>query len=234
MLQAVIFDFGGTLFRRDDAYEKAARAQWRALKEMGYDITWENYQELSRKTSEIFDERYYGSPERFEYGNYSEVFFEVWGKEGSEDDFRKADRRFREKLVESQRPMTGANEILKFCKSMDLVLGAITNGNKMMTEKRLQKLEDPDAFDEVVYTTDIGADKSRLEPFEVFLEETGLQGRKCLMVGDRPDEDTYAKKLGMETVLLTKDPLGSVGDEVEPDYRIGELVELKAIIEELS
>lgn len=93
-------------------------------------------------------------------------------------------------------------------------------------------MENP--FDVVLYSTGVGAEKSAVEPFEVFLRKTGLDGEECLMVGNRVDEDTYAKEVGMKTVLLTKNASEPIGEKMEPDYRIQELDELKDIIQKLT
>lgn len=234
MLEAIVFDLGGTLFQAEDAREKAAHAQHERMKELGYDLSREKYREISKKASKIFHEKYYRDPKRFEYGKFMEIFFDLWGKEADEEDLKEMDKAFIETSTENQKLMPHGKEAIEYCRGKGLTLGVISNGNELMTERRLKKIGMEDPFDVVLYSTGVGAEKSAVEPFKVFLRKTGLEGEECLMVGNRMDEDTYAKKVGMKIVLLTKNASDPIGEKMEPDYRIQGLDELRDIIESLT
>lgn len=47
MIEAVVFDFGGTLFHGDDAVERAIDARYREMRERGYEIDRETFDDLT-------------------------------------------------------------------------------------------------------------------------------------------------------------------------------------------
>ena len=111
-------------------------------------------------------------------------------------------------------------------------MGCISNGNKVSTHTRLKKDGLKKEFDIILYSTGVGAQKSELKPFKIFLERTNLAGRECMMVGNRKDEDMHAKKFGMKTVLITGEEEKSEGREkLEPDMEFKDLNEFKEALE---
>lgn len=126
-----------------------------------------------------------------------------------------------------------ADSVLRHCHDRDLFVGAITNGNELMTNRRLESMGLEDAFDLVLTSAEVEAEKSTVEPFEAFLDRTGFDGEDCLMVGDRVDEDTWASAVGMTTVQVTAHATPPVGEVREPDYVVERLVEIEDIVDEL-
>lgn len=228
MLKAVIFDLGNTLLSSEKARETAREEQFEEMKRRGYEISREKYDEISSETSKIFDEKFWGDANRHKLGNFMEIFFDLWDREAPQEDIRQIDKAFIRAFVENMKPMPDAREVLDFCKSEDLSVGLITNGTEERTQELLSKFDLKDYFDIVLSSSEHG-EKSTLEPFEVFLERTEYSPEECLMVGNRLDEDAHAKRVGMKTVWIKKGER-SVGKEIEPDFVIEDLSELKEII----
>lgn len=233
MLKAVIFDLGGTLFKKEDALDRASRAQWEKLKELGYEISWDKYLEVVSKASDLFNERYCGRVAKYAPGNFVRVFFEVWGEDATGEHIEEIGQAFWNVYIENQELIDGSREVIDYCRGKGLTLGVVTNGNRMMTEVRLRKEDIEKYFDHIVYSAMVGEQKSDLEPFRKFLEVSGLKGEECLMVGNRPDEDTHAKKVGMKTVILDSHRKCVSSDKINPDYTIGDIRELKEIVDGL-
>ncbi|MFP4116262.1 MAG: HAD family hydrolase [Candidatus Aenigmatarchaeota archaeon] len=231
MLEAVIFDLGDTLISSERALEDARDRQFEAIREEGYELSREKYEELCEKTSEIYDKKYWGDENRHNPRNFMEVFFDVWDKEASEEEMERIGKAFIEGFVENMELIPGAHEVLKFCESKGLYLALISNGRKEYIMKLLSEFDLGDYFETVLPSSEYG-EKSTLEPFKVFLGRTDFEPENCLMVGNRKDEDVHAKKLGMETVWIDRGR-EEVGKELEPDFRIENLEELKGIIETL-
>lgn len=234
MVEAVIFDLGGTLFRGKNDFEKAVEAQYEALQERGYDLSWSRFEEIARRASARYNEKYHGDYRRFDYGSFMEIFFDIWGKDASTEEMAAVDRVFRETLVDHQYLDEHAESVLHFCHNRNFFTGVITNGNEMMTWRRLQTAGIADEFDLVLYSTAVQAEKSTVEPFRVFLEKTGFDGSDCVMVGDRLDEDMWATEVGMTTVYLSGRSSTTHGEERDPDHTITELDELKPILDALA
>ncbi|QPV61536.1 HAD family hydrolase [Halosimplex litoreum] len=234
MVEAVIFDFGGTLFHGDDAVGRAVDARYREMCDRGYEIDRETFDDLTARTGERFADRYHGDYRRFELGRYTELFFEVWDRDAPQEDIEALDRVFWETRLDAESPDEDAESVLGHCCDRDLFVGAITNGNELMTDRRLESLDVDDAFDLVLTSAAVEAEKSTVEPFEAFLDRTGLDGEDCLMVGDRVDEDTWASEVGMTTVQVTAHATPPVGEVCEPDYVVETLGEVEAVIDDLG
>ncbi|ELZ27507.1 hypothetical protein C475_06295 [Halosimplex carlsbadense 2-9-1] len=234
MLDAAVFDFGGTLFHGDDAVERAVDARYREMCERDYEIDRETFDDLTARTGERFAERYHGDHRRFELGRYTELFFEVWGRDAPREDIEALDRVFWETRLDAESLSEDAESVLRHCRDHDLFVGAITNGNKLMTNRRLAAAGLADAFDLVLTSAEIEAEKSTVEPFEIFLDRTGFRGENCLMVGDRVDEDTWAAEVGMTTVQVTAHATPPVGDVREPDDIVETLGEVEPVIDDLA
>lgn len=234
MLEAVIFDFGGTLFHGGDAVERAIEARYEEMHERGYDIDRETFDRVTAETGERFAERYHGDYRRFELGRYTELFFEVWDRNASEEDIKALDRAFWETRLAHESVDRDAESLIQHCRDRDLLVGAITNGNELMTKCRLESAGLTDAFDLVLTSAQIEAEKSTVEPFKAFLDRTGLDGEACLMVGDRTDEDTLAAEVGMTTVQVTAHATSPIGEVHEPDYVVETLASVEPIVAELA
>jgi len=233
MLEAVVFDFGGTLFHAADAVDRAIDARYWEMQRRGYEVDRETFDDLTSRTGERFAERYHGDYRRFELGRYTELFFEVWGREASQEDVEALDRVFWETRLDAESPDDAAQSVLRHCRDRDLFVGAITNGTELMTNRRLESMGMADAFDLVVTSAEVRAEKSTAEPFDLFLDRTGFDGERCLMVGDRTDEDTWATEVGMTTVQVTAHATPPVGEEREPDYVVETLAAVEPLIDDL-
>lgn len=89
MLKAVAFDLGGTLFSKSDSLEKAVRAQWKAMKDLGYGIDWDQFVEISKETEKEFNEKYGRTVKKHELGRFLELFFDRTEMEPSEEEMKK-------------------------------------------------------------------------------------------------------------------------------------------------
>jgi HAD superfamily hydrolase (TIGR01549 family) len=132
------------------------------------------------------------------------------------------------------RLLDGAHEILEYCKKhFKLVL--ISNGRKERIYNALRHFDLEKHFDIIITSEEFNV-KSSLEPFKHLLALIPFKPEECIMVGDRLDEDAYAKKLGMRVVWVQH---SAVRDrkyykETEAyDWRITQLSELKGIISRL-
>lgn len=230
---AVVFDLGSTLFEKRDSVKKANMKRFEEAKTFLPDLTEEEYFAASEKVAEYFGDKYHGDCRRFMSGIYVEEMLDFLNYDLSKWEIQYLGFIFWSEMVEKQTKREMADKIIDFCLKNDLKLGVITNGNYLMTKNRLDKLEhDSSVFEEVIYSTEVMAEKSELKPFEVFLDRTDLEAEKCLMVGDRPDEDILAEKVGMKTALLETDNDRNLdGRECsEPDFVLENLVGLKEIL----
>lgn len=231
-LKCVIFDLGNTLFEDGKSVQHSSEVRYQKLRDLGYEVSREDYNQAIRTISPRFEEKYAGDYRRLEYGPFMEMVFEELGIDYNEEDAKKLDKIFWKERVKNRITKEGANEIIDCCLRKDIDVGIISNANQLLLESALEKLEvDKEKFVEVIYSTDVEAEKSTLEPFRIFLDSTGFNPEECLMVGDRRDEDMMAKELGMKTVLI-ENGREEISEGMEPDHKIKSLDQLKKIVDQ--
>lgn len=124
-----------------------------------------------------------------------------------------------------------ARQLLRYLKRRGLKLAIISNGWADALAQKLEWLGIRQYFDFVVASESIRARKSDLKPFRMALRKLKLRPADCLMVGDRLDEDAYAKKLGIDFVWFASRPHFKHPRPIEKfDYKIKDLAELKRIV----
>lgn len=148
---------------------------------------------------------------------YSKKLFDEWEIE------------FKKYMASRLKLMEGAKELLEYLKSKNYSLSLFTNSTRKNAETRLEKFGIRKYFDSVFVSEEIGA-KSSVQPFKNILEKTGATPGECMMIGNKMDEDMFAKRVGMKTVLLEDSRQNYFKETEEPDFRIKKLEELKNIL----
>ncbi len=148
---------------------------------------------------------------------YSKELFDEWEVE------------FRKYMASRLKLMEGAKEVLEYLKSKSYILFLFTNSTRKNAEMKLERFGIRKYFDSVFVSEEIGA-KSSVQPFKTILEKTGAKPGECIMIGNKMDEDMFAKKAGMKTVLLDDTRQKYFKETEEPDFRIRKLEELKEIL----
>jgi len=123
--------------------------------------------------------------------------------------------------------MPYAKEVLEFLKP-NFKLYIITNGFIELQHQKLQNSGIAHLFDDVFISESIGFQKPHIAFFEHILEKTGATKEESLIIGDNMKADIQgAKNIGIASVLYNPNN----ENDLEPDYRIDSLLELKGILE---
>ncbi len=134
---------------------------------------------------------------------------------------------YRENVPKQNALMPHAKEVLEFLKP-NFKLYVITNGFKEFQYRKLQSSGIMHFFDDVFISEDIGFQKPHIAFFEHVLQKTGAKKDECLIIGDDMRSDIQgAKNIGIDCVLYN--PTNE--NDLEPEYRINSLWELKGILE---
>lgn len=151
--------------------------------------------------------------------NYSKEFSDKW-----EAEFRK--HQFSKLML-----MEGAKEILEYLKNKNYTLILFTNSERKYAELKLKMFSINEYFDFIFVSEEIGTKFSAL-PFRTIIEKLGAKAEECIMIGNKMDEDMFAKKVGIKTVLIEDSRQKYYKDieTEEPDFRIKKLEELKNIL----
>jgi putative hydrolase of the HAD superfamily len=116
-------------------------------------------------------------------------------------------------------------------------LAVVTDGLNVKQWEKLIRLGLSDLFHTVVIAGQDIQPKPSPQPFIAAANQFNLRPEECIVVGDRPDKDIAgAKRAGMASVQLVRGehaPRKPSGKDEEPDYIIGSLPELKALLKSI-
>lgn len=230
-IEFVIFDMTGTLIEQHSIMERIDdEFNIPFLKNKGFEIESADFKKAKEETDKkIEQESYRKNKGVYDLDLWTKLICERLGIPYSKELSEKWDAEFRKYIYSKMKLMEGAKEILEYLKTKGYKLALFTNSTKENAKIRLEKFGLEKYFDFVFVSEEIGA-KSSVQPFKTILEKTGAKPEECIMIGNRMDEDIFAKKAGMKTVLLEDSRQKYFKEMEEPDFRIRKLEELKKIL----
>ncbi len=223
MLDAVLFDWGDTLFHF--AYDEALlEAGWEAgLAALG------RGEELPAhgETAAHFRERYFpllfvpGSVEEVEYpGMIREVLGE-FGVSLSDDELRRFLAAEHAAWTPARRMGAQSHALLDSLRARDLKTGLVSNAFDpgWLLHEDLERMGLAERLDTAVFSSEVGKRKPHPLPFEVALSRLGAAPERSMFVGDSLRADVAgAKELGMTTVQALWFRVDEDDAGVEPDH----------------
>ncbi len=232
MLKAVIFDLGDTLTNLHHDKKNIFRS--RLFSKFGYPASEKQVKQATDATKTKFLTKYYGSVEVHRSRNRFRMYLQHLGYNPKESELIKMEKEDSKFWRENVSLYPGAKSVLEYCKGKGLKVAVISNSTKTGFREMVRGLGIEKYFDLVLISEEIGYEKSSLVPFEMALKKLKVKPEECLMVGNRPDEDIKAKKVGIKTCLVEyfKFPLG--GKPEKPDFKISDIRKLKPIIDKLT
>ncbi len=222
MLDAVLFDWGDTLFHF--AYDEALlEAGWEA----GLATLDRERLPGHDETAARFRERYVpllwvpGSIEEVEYPGMVRELLGSFGVELDDDELA----RFLEAehaAWEPARQLGGhTHALLDSLRERGLKTGLVSNAFDpgWLLREDLARMGLAERLDVAVFSSDVGKRKPHPAIFEAALGELGVAPERTLFVGDRRYEDVRgAKELGMTTVLALWFRADADGRGLDPDF----------------
>jgi putative hydrolase of the HAD superfamily len=140
--------------------------------------------------------------------------------------------RYLDHWAPTSRARPDARPVLHALKERGLRTGLLSNTHwpRATHEEWLARDGILDLLDARVYTSDLEHVKPHPESFGALLDAIGVAGEHAVFVGDRLHDDIAgAKHLGMRAVWVRNDVVPSY--DVEPDAVIGELAELVDVVD---
>jgi putative hydrolase of the HAD superfamily len=127
-----------------------------------------------------------------------------------------------------------ASELLSYLGARDIRVGVLSNTMwpRSWHEEIFKRDGVLELIDGAVYTSEIGWTKPHHEAFQAAMAAIGVTDpTRCVFVGDRPYDDVFgAKSIGMRAVLIPNDDVPSY-ENVAPDAVVSRLSELAPLIE---
>jgi HAD superfamily hydrolase (TIGR01509 family) len=129
-------------------------------------------------------------------------------------------------------PLPGAREMLQNLQRRGIRMAVLSNGWNPLQILKARRA----GFDgTVIASADIGVQKPQPQAFEALVDALGTSREHTWYVGDSPSIDIGgAAAAGLQTVWLDADELAYPPEATNPDYRIGQLVDLPALLEARS
>lgn len=232
-IRFVIFDLTDTLIDQHSALEKVVEEfDIPFLKRRGFDIQAEDFNIAKEEADkEIYQCNYMKNKGVYNIEMWMRIICSKLDIPFSLNLLYEWDAEFRKYISSKMKLMEGAKEILEYLKAKDYKLALFTNSTRKNAMIKLEKFGLEKYFDSVFISEEIGA-KSSIQPFQTILEKAGTKPEECIMIGNRMDEDIFAKKVGMKTVLLedSRQKYYKGIETEEPDFMIKKLEELKNIL----
>lgn len=212
MVKAIFFDFDGTIL---DSWGLIAGVFARVLDEYGVEYSEEHIRMLGMRMVKILGELGVSGGLVEEIGN---KFFEYL-----EDEVREVELRGCCDLS----VLRGLSE--------DFELVIVSNARRDYVGIGLEKLGIREFFSRVVGADEGGKDKDEI--VVELIREMGLERSEVVYVGDRFSDVRFARKAGVRCVAVANECSWSSREELEaerPDFLIGNLGELKGVIERIK
>lgn len=228
--KAILFDLDGTLLPMDlDVFKKNYFTMLvKSICSHGYDKS-----ELMGAILGGIEAMLNNNGERTNEKAFFDVMYAVYGDKIYSDNVYFED--FYENEFDSLRSSVGfdpdAKEVVDRIKAAGYRLILATNPvfPVAATYKRIAWAGlDPSAFELITTYEDFHYSKPRVEYYKEILDKTGLLPCECLMVGNDTSDDLFAKELGINVFLATRDLINERGIDISefPNGSLRDLIRL--------
>lgn len=230
MLKCVMLDFGNTLM---DFYnrDRTARVYTKVFRKYGYSVDFNSVKKTRDKEGIKHHTKNYGKPCRHKYHILIKNVLEKLGYSVSVKKAKIIAEEANRELSKYNRLFPGTRSVLSGLKKRGLKTVLVCNGTTGWMKENVERFRLKGYIDYMVVSEELGKEKSKLTPFRVALRTIKMKPEDCLMVGDKLDEDMYAKKLGMLTCHADYGPkIPLFGKAIEPDFRITDICQLLVLV----
>ncbi|MDQ0232667.1 HAD family hydrolase [Metabacillus malikii] len=220
MINAILFDFDGTLLNRDESVKKFITNQYDRLHQWVGHVPKETYVarfiELDKR-GYVWKDKVYQQLTR-----ECQITGLTW--EALLKDYL---HEFKHHCV----PYDGLIQMLERLKSRNILLGIISNGFGQFQLDNIKALGIAEYFNVILISEWEGIKKPNPKIFNRALKKLNVSSSQTIFVGDHPENDVYAAQHVGITGIWKKD---LQWDNVQADYTIQQLGELPQIITNLN
>ncbi|MEP6492309.1 MAG: HAD-IA family hydrolase [bacterium] len=126
--------------------------------------------------------------------------------------------------------VSGAADILAWCRDAGLRTAIVTNGRAVMQRPKLERLGVIELVDAVIVSGEEGIAKPDVEIFRRAAERLGVSPEECAFVGDNPHTDVAgAQAVGMHAIWVKRELEWPIGSS-RPAHSIVELGALRHVL----
>jgi len=123
-------------------------------------------------------------------------------------------------------------ETLEKIKKLNLKIGIVSNGTSENQRRKLKRFDIEKYFDYFYIEGELGYGKPDIRVYEKMLQETKIDSKKIIMVGDHLEWDIEApQKLGIYSIWMNPGRLNIEDLQIKPDRTIYKISDILKIIE---
>ena len=233
MIKAIIFDFGNTLALSHKARQSIdfIGLGWKIFKENGFPGKKSDYL-LARKKADITYSTQ--KSEKHRLGHYYACIAEEAEWKIPFRLCKKMDDKYYATYISKLNMDPDGVKLVRKLKKRNYFLGIISNGHRNNVIPVLQRYQLYHYFDTILISFNIKSQKSELMPFRKLLRKYSFKPHEVIMIGDRRDEDMYARKIGIHTIWIKRKKLYEDRAMQKPDFTIINLREVENIVARLN
>lgn len=235
MLEAVLFDWGGTLMQEEWSDEIALEGHAAGLAALGRGglPTAEAFtQYLSDHEAELF----LTGEDEIDIADVMRRSFAQHGVDLDDDDLRLFLRAVHEVWASYYWLAASTHALLEALRARRLKLGLVSNtaSPEWLLRPVLERQGLVQRVDVVVLSSEVGKRKPHPAIFERALAELDVRPEQALFVGDRVDADVFgASRAGMRTVQALWFRADDAPGEVEPDFQAFTQMDVLNVVDRL-
>lgn len=241
-IDGILFDLGETLLHYGDVdvldmFRQGGQLAFEYLRELGKDLT--SFDTFHRQQRRAIRWTYFKSlltRREFSSIRIMEDYCRRRGYDLTREQLVELAWKWYEPLSRCATVEPGTREMLADFRERGLTLGLASNTfvPPEVLDRHLEMEGLLEFLDARVYSCEVGRRKPNRRVFEAALQKAGLQAERTIFVGDSPRADVRGgHRAGCITVLT--DPHGRHRrTTVHPDYRIGAITDLRAVVDEFD
>ncbi len=240
MVQWVCFDWGDTLVDIRGTFEEIERDKgvYNTLEKFVIKVSLQEFDAAYSELAREFSVSLRGDVKRWQKGFFFHELCNRLNFPVTEEESARMSDYYNDKFISKLKLLPGAQAVIEFIAKKKVRLALISNANGERVRQQLEFFKLNTYFSIVLISDELGFEKSSIEPFKKFLEYAKLTypvtiPGQCVMIGDRADEDGYAKLTGMRTIIVKRKHRAPSQHDVKPDFEVNDLSELKQLLETL-
>lgn len=145
-------------------------------------------------------------------------------------DYQKANILFQEGLANSTAVIQNAKEILEYLSYKQYSLYIVTNGLVKLQKPRIINSEIAEYISDIIISEAVGIAKPNPEIFNILLNKINIKPEEAVMIGDSLEKDIKGAIDGGIYAIWYNPDNKSNCTNIQPDYQIENLLELKEIL----
>jgi putative hydrolase of the HAD superfamily len=229
--EAVFVDLDNTLYSYPECNEAGKRAAWEEARELGYELSREEFEELYQEGRRDVKRELSGTASAHERFLYFKRAIQIHLGTHSAKNALALGEAYWGTYVDEMELFDGVEETLATLHESGVDVAIVSDLTTRIQLKKIERLGIEEYVDLVVTSEETGREKPSSVMFTLPMAQLDVRASEVLMVGDSLESDVAGgNALGLTTVLFNNDATELAGRQ-RPDHRIETFGELTQLVE---